>query len=252
MKLLISGINGRLGRTLLQGAKEKEFISDIIGYDKFYNENTLDGTVVYKNLSDISEKIDLIIDFSRADSIKDLLDYAIKNNISIVIATTGHNSEQLELIEKASKKTAVFKSTNMSLGVNLLIDLAKKAASVLSNYDIEIIEQHHNIKVDSPSGTAVTIADEINSVFNNSKKLIYGRHSNNQRRQKDEICTHAVRGGSVIGKHEVLFLGEDEFITLKHEAQSKAIFTQGALAAAKFLHGKKPGYYDMNSLINSL
>lgn len=253
MKLLIWGFLGRLGQTLCSDAKNKDYIDLICGFDKFAKENFINNHKVYNDVSKIDEKFDFIIDFSKPESIDELLDFAISNKTPLVIATTGHTEEQLKKIELASKKIAIFKSSNMSLGVNLLIELAKTATKVLEdNYDIEIIEQHHNIKVDSPSGTAITIAENINSVCKNSKEYIYGRSSKNQRRNKNEMGIHSIRGGSVIGKHDVLFLGNDEFITLSHEAQSKSIFTEGSLKAAQFIKDKKPGYYSMSDLLKNI
>lgn len=253
MKLLIWGFCGRLGQTLQNDAKNKKYIDEICGFDKFTKEKTINGIEVYNDISKINKKFDYIIDFSKPESIDELLHFSVSTKTPLVIATTGHSEEQLKKINEASKNIAIFKSTNMSLGINLLIELAKTATKVLKDsFDIEIIEQHHNIKVDSPSGTAITIAEAINSVCNNEKELIYGRHSNNSRRDKKEIGMHSIRGGSVIGKHDVLFLGNDEFITLSHEAQSKSIFTEGALKAANFIKDKAPGLYSMSDLLKNI
>lgn len=253
MKLLIWGFLGRLGQTLQNDAKNKEYIDEICGFDKFAKEEIINGYTVFNDISKINKKFDFIIDFSKPESLDELLKYAISTKTPLVIATTGHTDEQLNQIKEASKKIAIFKSTNMSLGVNLLIELAKSATKVLKdNYDIEIIEQHHNIKVDSPSGTAITIAENINSVCNNEKEYILGRSSKNHRRDKKELGIHSIRGGSVIGKHDVLFLGNDEFITLSHEAQSKSIFTEGALKAAQFIKDKNPGMYSMSDLLKDI
>ncbi len=253
MKLLIWGIGGRLGKTLLEDARKKDYITDIAGFDKFAKKTDFSNINIFNSINEINDSFDVIIDFSKPDAINDLLPYAIKTKTPIVIATTGHSEDQLKMIKDTSKQIPIFKTTNMSLGVNLLIELVKKACEVLGeSYDIEIIEQHHNIKVDSPSGTAATIAEEINKVYNNSKNFVYGRHSANEKRNINDIGIHSVRGGSVIGKHEVLFLGNDEFITLKHEAQSKSIFTEGALKASQFLITKKNGFYSMSDLLNDI
>lgn len=249
MKLLIWGIGGRLGQTLLKDASNKSYITEIAGFDKFVKDDSINGVKVYKDVKDIKTKYDVIIDFSKPDAIKDFLPYAQKTSTPVVIATTGHDAKQMKTIKDTSKKIPIFKTTNMSFGVNLLIELVKKAAKNLPDFDIEIVEAHHNIKVDAPSGTANTIAEEINSVFDKKKDLVYGRKETNKRRTKNEIGMHSLRGGSVVGKHSVIFLGNDEFLTLTHEAQSKSIFTEGALKAANFLIKQKNGMFDMKDLM---
>ncbi|MDE7071143.1 MAG: 4-hydroxy-tetrahydrodipicolinate reductase, partial [Clostridia bacterium] len=168
----------------------------------------------------------------------------------IMLATTGYTQEQQAQIDKASKSIAVFQSSNMSLGVNLMIELCRKASNFLGdNFEVEIIEQHHNQKVDAPSGTALSIAQAINEEFDNSKEFVYGRSGKNSKRQNKEIGIHAVRGGTIVGKHDVLFIGKDEVITIKHEAQSRMVFAQGAIRAGLFLATKKAGKYSMKDLV---
>ena len=178
-----------------------------------------------------------------------MLEYAVKNNIPVVIATTGYDNAQTEKIRAAAKKIPIFFTFNMSLGINLVAALAKKAAKVLGNgFDIEIIEKHHNQKLDAPSGTAIMLANGINSVFGDTLK--YDRHSVRRKRPKNEIGIHSVRGGTIVGEHEVIFAGHDEVITLTHIAQSREIFAVGAVKAAKFLYGKPAGLYDMSNVTN--
>ena len=178
------------------------------------------------------------------------LDFALSNKKALVLATTGLGAEQLDSVNTASNSIPVFFSANMSLGVNLLIQLAKKATSLLQeNFDIEIIEKHHNLKIDAPSGTALAIADAINNTCNESNEYVYDRHSMRKKRSKNEIGIHSLRGGTIVGEHSVIFAGTDEIIELKHTATSKEIFAVGAVKAAKFLFGKAPGFYSMDNLI---
>ena len=193
---------------------------------------------------------DVVIDFSSPSALDDILAYAAEKKAKLVLATTGYTPEQEKRVEYAAGIVPVFRASNMSLGVNLLANLAKDAAKFLGeDYDIEIVETHHNHKLDSPSGTALTLANEINSVRDNSLAYTYGRHEAKHRRERNELGIHAVRGGTVVGKHEVMFLGTGEVITLKHESENKEVFVRGALRAAKFLMDKESGLYDMTSII---
>jgi 4-hydroxy-tetrahydrodipicolinate reductase len=192
----------------------------------------------------------VIIDFSNPDALESIVEYAVNNKIPLVMATTGLSSDQKSALKAASTKIPVFFSANMSLGVNLLIDLVKKAAKVLKdNFDIEIIEKHNNQKLDAPSGTALAIADAINTVFEQRQEYIFDRHSRRKKRSKNEIGIHAVRGGTIVGEHQVIFSGNDEIIEINHIAMSKKIFAEGALKAASFIHQKAPGIYGMNDLV---
>lgn len=250
--ILIWGIGGRLGRTVLQCLDKNEYATAVGGVDKFANQKDFE-IPVFANIADINVKADVIIDFSRAEAVYDILPFAKENKLPVVLCTTGYSEIQLDYINEMSKLVPIFKASNMSLGVNLLIDLVRKATQLLGeNFDIELIEQHHNVKVDSPSGTALTIAKAINEEMDNTLEFKFGRHDNNCKRQKNELGIHAVRGGTVVGKHEVLFLGNDETITIKHEASSKAVFAEGAIKAAIFLKNiSKPRIYDMSDLIAS-
>ena len=205
---------------------------------------------VYDDLSHVQEPVDVIVDFSHPSMLDSLLDYAVKHEIPAVICTTGLSTEQTSRLEYESKKIPVFFSANMSLGVNLLIDLVSRAAKILeTNFDIEIIEKHHNQKIDAPSGTALAIADAIADTVSYPAEYTYDRHSVRKKRDKREIGIHAVRGGTIVGEHEIIFAGCDEVISLKHTATSKEVFAVGAVRAAAFLKEQKPGLYAMKDLI---
>lgn len=250
IKILICGIGGKMGTnlvSLLNGDKEA---CASCGID--FNPSLGLGLPVYKTFGEVKEKVDVIIDFSSPAVLKDELNYAIKNNCPVVLATTGYTESDLSLINEASKKIAVFRTANFSLGVNLLVKLVKQAASVLGeDFDIEIIEKHHNSKVDAPSGTALMLADGANEVFDGKKPYLNGREGIVGKR-KNEIGIHAVRGGTIVGEHEVLFAGEDEIITLSHSARSKKVFAAGAIKAAKWIVGKPCGKYDMKDVLKNL
>lgn len=251
-KIFVWGIGGKMGGKVLECLNGNEEIVAVGGFDKFADKSKF-TLPVFDKLSDINVQFDAIIDFSRPESIDDFLDLAVERNTPVVITTTGHSQEQLDKIHSYSAKVPIFMSSNMSLGINLLIDLCKKAADLLGDkFDIELIEQHHNLKVDSPSGTALSIAKEINSRYDNQKEFTYGRHDKNFRREKKEIGIHAVRGGTVVGKHSVLFMGNDEVITISHEAQSKTVFAEGAIKAAVFMQGKPARMYSMSDIIAEL
>ena len=200
-------------------------------------------------MSEVEELADVIIDFSHHSTIEDTLSYAIKTKTPIVIATTGFNDEELTKIKKASNIIPIFHSSNMSLGVNVLVKLVKEAAKSLNGFDIEIIEKHHNKKLDAPSGTAVMIANGVKEVLPDSE-YIYGRHGRSDKRSSNEIGIHAIRGGTIVGEHTTIFAGHDEVVEIKHSAQSKDIFAKGAIAAAKFLVKQEAGYYNMNNMLN--
>lgn len=248
---LIWGIGGKMGRMLMECIKSYPELNLACGVDKFADEKNFQ-VPVFKNAIDINVDVDVIVDFSRPEALGEILTYAMSKNIPAVLCTTGYTFEQEKLVAEAAKVIPVFRSSNMSIGINLLIELCKKATNVLKeNFEIEIIEQHHNQKVDSPSGTALSIANAINEEYNNSKPYVYGRHSKNEKRTREEIGIHAVRGGTIVGKHDVLFIGDDEVITLSHEAQSKAVFANGALRAAIYLTTvEKPGIYEMKDMLS--
>lgn len=248
INVCLAGASGRMGRTTYKSLLGDENYKIVFGVDA-YSAGDLPFPV-YASFDECPLGADVIIDFSAPAMLDSLLDYAVKNGVKCVIATTGHTEEQQKRIEYASKQIAIFKSANMSLGINLLSNLAKEATKFLGDsYDIEIVEAHHNKKLDAPSGTALSIANAICEV----RPLIpeFGRHETAKRREPSEIGIHAIRGGSVVGKHDVMFLGTGERITLCHEAESKEVFVKGALRAASYLMTKQCGLYDMNSILGS-
>ena len=247
IRILLNGCNGKMGRAITRVCELKDELFVAAGVDAKQKENN--SYPVYANPWEVKEAIDIIIDFSHPSALEGILGYAAKKNLPIVIATTGHSEEQHKLIEQASKTIPVLLSANMSLGINLLLDLVKRASRMLKGtFDIEIIEKHHNQKIDAPSGTALAIADAVNSAQNGKMKYVYDRHSAMHKRTRDEIGIHSIRGGTITGEHTVLFAGNDEMIELKHTAVSKDLFAEGALKAAAFLYGKAPGYYKMQDI----
>lgn len=249
MNLIIHGINGNMGRFVKEISQLDENINLVAGIDSFNQTTTT--CPVFKSIADCTITGDIIVDFSHYSLVADLLDYVESNKIPTVICTTGLTPELIARIEEVSQNVPLFLSGNMSLGINLLISLVRKAAKILDEtFDIEIIEKHHNKKVDAPSGTAFMIANEINDELNNSKAFNYGRSGNNAKRSENEIGIHAVRGGSIVGEHTVLFAGPDETIEIKHNAQSKKVFAEGAVKAAKFLVTQSNGLYEMNDIFN--
>ncbi len=249
INVIINGCNGRMGQVLVNEISKDKDMTITSGID-INSEKYNNKFPVFKEIYSNNTKADVIIDFSNPNSLTNLLDYAVKNKIRLIIATTGFSPQDIENIKQASKHIPIFHSANMSLGINVLINLVKKTAPILNDlFDIEIIEKHHSHKIDSPSGTAYMIAHEINKTLKNSKHFVFGRHAKNQTRKKDEIGIHAIRGGTVVGKHEVIFAGLDEIIEIKHSAASKSVFAVGAIKAAKFLLTKDNGLYGMQDLI---
>lgn len=248
VNIILCGSGGRMGSFVADGVKNKEEMQIVAGVDKFNNGQQFP---VFSSFSELNCNADVIIDFSNPTVLDDMLDYSIKNNIAVVIATTGYSEAQTEKIKAAAKKIPVFFTFNMSLGVNLICSLAKKAATVLGdNFDVEIVEKHHNQKLDAPSGTAIMLANSVNSVFDGEKVYEYDRHSKRQKRSKNEIGIHSVRGGTIVGEHDVIFAGRDEVVTISHSAFSREVFATGAIKAAEFLSGKPAGLYDMNDILN--
>ncbi len=249
IKIVLSGCGGKMGRVIASCIEERNDCTVIAGFD--VNQPVLNAFPVFTNPRQCEDlKADVIIDFSHPAMLSALLEYAQRTKTPAVIATTGLTPEQIEEISAASKKIPVFFSANMSLGVNLLVELAKKATAVLSkDFDIEIIEKHHNQKIDAPSGTALMIADNISNILPTEPRYVYDRHSVRRKRDKNEIGIHAVRGGTIVGEHEVIFAGNDEIITLTHTAMSKNVFATGSINAALFLAKQKPGLYNMGDLV---
>ncbi len=248
INILLSGCNGKMGQVITRLSEQYNDLRIAAGYD--IADSGRNSYPVFTDLNKCTLHPDVMVDFSNPAALEGLIDFSVKNKIPSVIATTGLSQAQIKLLEKASRSIPVFFSANMSLGINLLIDLVKKAARLLEqNYDIEIIEKHHNQKLDAPSGTALAIADSINSVLAQKQEYVYDRHSRRKKRSRTEIGIHAVRGGTIVGEHSVIFAGNDEIIEINHTAMSKEIFGTGALRAARFLYGKDPGMYNMDDLI---
>lgn len=246
--IIITGACGKMGKVIQSIVSNRDDCRIVAGVDKY--DDGLREFPVYSTFSDVKEKADAVIDFSNPSLLDDLLKYGKDTKTSLVIATTGFDECQKKQIQDASKDCAVFFTYNYSLGINLLVNLAKKATQVLGDeFDIEIIEQHHNQKIDAPSGTALMLADAIAEEFEQPMKYEYDRHSKREKRTKDEIGIHAVRGGTIVGEHEIIFAGRDEVITLTHSARSKEIFAVGAVNAAVFMAGKEAGMYDMGELV---
>lgn len=248
IKVILCGASGRMGNFIANTATADEQMEIVAGIDKI---NCGQPFPIFDLFSKINSQADVIIDFSNPTLLDDMLEFAIFKNIPVVIATTGYSESQIEKIKDAAKQIPVFFTFNMSIGVNLICSLAKKAASVLGDdFDIEIIEKHHNQKLDAPSGTAIMLANAVNSVFDDSKLYEYDRHSKRQKRTKNEIGIHSIRGGTIVGEHDVIFAGHDEIVTVSHTALSREVFATGAIKAAKFLYNKPVGLYDMNSILN--
>ncbi len=246
-RIILCGACGKMGGNVLSLLQQDENAVAACGVDLYPKEI---GIPVYKSFEDVQEKADVIIDFSSAENLAERLQYAKANNLGIVLASTGFSPADLALIDEYAKEIPVFKTANLSLGVNLMQALCKAAAQVLGdNFDVEIIERHHNLKKDAPSGTALMLADSVNEAFDNSKRFVNGRDGIVGAREKSEIGIHAVRGGTIVGEHEVMFAGEDEIITITHSARSKRVFAAGAIRAAKYLHGKQAGKYEMKHLL---
>lgn len=247
-KIILSGCNGKMGQVISRLVAADDTIEIVCGYDINTTQNN--GYPVVDDFSKFEGKADAVIDFSHPSCLESVVDYCKKTGTSLVMATTGLSEEQIEEIKQLSNDVAVFKTANLSLGVNLLVELVKKAAKILEgDFDIEIIEKHHNQKVDAPSGTALMIADAITDILNDKPEYVYDRHAVRKKRSKDEIGIHAVRGGTIVGEHDVLFAGNDEIIEIKHTAMSKEVFAVGAIRAAKYIADKKPGMYTMQDMI---
>ena len=247
-QIAICGANGKMGKVIYDVISNRNDCKVISGID-INTEKYADFTIVSKP-NELPVKPDVIIDFSNPASLDGLIEYGLTTGCGIVFATTGYSSEQIAKIKKTAEQIPVFFTFNMSLGINLLVELSKKAAALLGGqFDIEIVEKHHNQKIDAPSGTAIMLADAINEVLDNSNQYTYDRHSQRKKREKNEIGIHSVRGGTIVGDHEVIFAGRDEVITLSHHAASKEVFAVGSVNAAVFISGKKSGLYDMSQLI---
>ena len=248
INVILCGAAGKMGGFVADAIKKEQDLNIVAGVDKITANQAFP---IFSDFSKITANAQVIIDFSHPALLDDILAYATKNNIAVVLATTGYSDNQIEKIKEASKLIPIFFTFNMSLGVNLICSLAKKAATILGDgFDIEIIEKHHNQKIDAPSGTAIMLANAVNSCFDGKKVYEYDRHSKRQKRAVNEIGIHSIRGGTIVGEHDVIFAGHDETVTISHSAQSKEVFAVGAVKAAKFISGKTAGMYDMNSIMS--
>ena len=249
VKILMHGCNGKMGRMITEIVKNEEDAVIAAGVDKF--TGIPNDYPVFEEIAQCDVDVDVVIDFSNAGAVDELLDYCVEKNLPVVLCTTGLSDEQLKKVEECSEKIAVLKSANMSMGINLLLKLLKDAAKVLApaGYDIELVEKHHNQKLDAPSGTALALADSINEAMGNEYEYVYDRSQVRKKRDAKEIGISAVRAGTIVGEHEVIFAGTDEVIEFKHTAYSRSVFAKGAVEAGKFLAGQPAGMYDMGDVI---
>ena len=248
-KVIMHGCNGRVGQIITGLVKDDPEMEIVAGVDKF--DDGHNAYPVFPSMADCNVDADVIIDFSNSSAVDGLLEVAAKKNIPVVVCTTGLDEAQIANLKDKSTQVAILRSANMSLGINLLMKLVREAAAVLSpaGFDIEIVEKHHKHKLDAPSGTAIALADEINDELGGDFELVFGRSDRRIERPVKEIGVSAVRGGSIVGDHDVYYAGTDEVITLSHTAYSRAVFAKGAIEAAKFLAGKAPGLYGMSDVI---
>ena len=245
----MNGCNGKMGQCITQICAQDPDIEIVAGIDMY--DGIKNTYPVFASLAECTVDADVIIDFSNAKAVDALVDYCVEKQIPVVLCTTGLSEEQLQKVEQAYEKVAILKSANMSLGINTLMELLKKAATVFApaGFDMEIVEKHHNQKLDAPSGTALALADSMNDALEDAYTYKYDRSQERKKRDKYEIGISAVRGGNIVGEQEVIFAGQDEVIEFKHTAYSKAVFAKGAVEAAKFLNGKGAGHYDMADVI---
>lgn len=247
VNVLVNGCNGRMGQEVIKQIDNYPNLLLVAGFDKF--DNGLNTFPVFTDINKINEKIDVIIDFSIPEATLNILEYAKKNNISVVIATTGFTDKQLDIIKDYSKYIPIFKSANMSFDICLMSKIVANLAQVLKDTDIEIVETHHNRKIDSPSGTAMLLADSINKSLGNKMKYTFDRHSIHAKREKNEIGISSIRGGNIVGEHSVKFFGPFETFEITHTSYSRSVFADGALKAAEFVANQPAGLYDMNDLV---
>lgn len=251
IKAIMNGCNGKMGQVITGICKDDPEIEIVAGVDLY--DGIKNDYPVFPNISVCDVKADVIIDFSNAKAVEDLLVYSVEKQIPVVLCTTGLSEEQSARVQEASKKTAILKSANMSLGINMLMELLKQAAAILApaGFDMEIVEKHHNQKLDAPSGTALALADSLNEALDRAYEYKYDRTGERRKRDPHEIGISAVRGGNIVGQHEVIFAGLDEVITFEHTAYSRSVFAKGAVEAAKFLAGRTAGFYDMQDVIKA-
>ncbi len=250
MDIILCGCNGKMGQAIVNESQKFCNMNIVSGVD--IKPDSSKSFPIFSSINDVNIKADIIIDFSNPLALNSILEYSQNQKLPVVICTTGFSKEQVEKINEASKNIPVFYSGNMSLGINLLIELCQKATNVLGDsFDIEIIEKHHNQKIDAPSGTALMIANGISEHLDEKYEYKYNRTTSREKRKKNEIGIHSIRGGTITGDHEVIFAGKDEIITISHHAASRNIFANGAINAAKYILNKTPGLYKMKNLINN-
>lgn len=249
-KVILSGCCGKMGAAVTNAIKDRNDMQIVAGVDIFESDSL--PYPVFPAFSEVPCEADVIIDFSHPSTLSGILDYATAKNIPAVLCATGYTAEQNAMIEDVSRSVAMFRSGNMSLGINLISELAKTAAKVLGqSFDIEIVEAHHNLKLDAPSGTAIMLEKAVEEGLDYTPELIYDRHNRSQKRDKHEIGMHSIRGGTIVGEHEIVFAGNDEIVKISHTALSKNVFAVGAVNAAVYMRDKTSGMYNMNDVINS-
>lgn len=251
VNVLMHGCNGRMGQMITGLVKEDPGISIAAGVDTY--QEVQNPYPVFDTIAKCDVSVDVVIDFSTASALEDVLAYCVEKQVPAVLCSTGYSEEQLKKIAEASEKTAILKSANMSMGINLLLKLLKDAAKALApaGYDMELVERHHNQKLDAPSGTALALADSVNEALGNVYEYKFDRSQTREKRSPKEIGISAVRGGTIVGDHDVIFAGTDEVVTFSHTAYSRAVFGKGAIQAAKFLAGKPAGHYEMSHVIDA-
>lgn len=247
--MIMYGCNGRMGKMISDIVKDDETVTIVAGVD--LNTECINGYPVYDDINKVTQKADVVVDFGNAAAVDKVLDWCIEKKVALVECTTGLSDAQLLRIKDAAKDIAMFKSANMSLGINLLQKILKENSAKLAEegFDIEIVEKHHKMKLDAPSGTAIALADSINEGLSERKDYVYDRSERRLARPATEIGISAVRGGTIVGDHDVIFAGQDEVVTFSHTAYSRAVFAKGAIAAAKFVTGKSAGAYDMSDVL---
>ena len=249
IKAIMHGCNGKMGQVIAGLAAEDAKITLVAGIDA--HDEGKNPFPVFTSIKDCDVSADVVIDFSVAPAVDGLLEYCMEKQLPCVLCTTGLSEEQLEKVEEASKKTAVLRSANMSLGINMLMKLLKQAASTLApaGFDVEVVEKHHKLKLDAPSGTALALGDSVKEALGGEYEYVFDRSQRREKRPQKEIGFSAVRGGTIVGEHDVIFAGTDEVVTFSHTAYSKPVFGKGAIQAAKFLKGRPAGYYQMSDVI---
>lgn len=248
LRIIINGALGKMGRMVCEVAALEPDCEIVAGVDRFAAGASA-SFPLFESLSDTLPEADVLLDFSRPDALDGILEYCLKRNLPAVLSTTGYTADDIQRIADAAMQVPLFQSANMSVGINLLMNLSQEAAKVLKGFDIEIIEAHHNTKVDAPSGTALMLADSVNQGLVEQREYIFGRHTKTERRKPDEIGIHAIRGGTMTGEHTVMYMGQDEFIRLNHQAQSRRIYAVGAIRAAQYLERRPAGLYNMHDLL---